>query len=62
MSCDIIHETGKYDLIRALASVSCDIIHETGSTISYGHSVLCLVISHTRQEVQVVIKIGFCVL
>ena len=51
-----------YDLIRALGSVSCDITHETGGTICYGHWVLRLVISHTRQGVRFVTGIGFCVL
>ena len=36
-------------MFRALGSVSCDITHETGGTICYGHWVLRLVISHTRQ-------------
>ena len=38
-----------YDLLQALHSASCDITHETGGTICYGHWVLRLVISHTRQ-------------
>ena len=52
----------EYDLLRALGSASCDITHETGSTICYGHSVLRLVISHTRQGVRFVTSIAFCVL
>ena len=48
-----------YDLLRALGSASCDITHETGGTICYGHWVLRLVISHTRQEVRFVTGIGF---
>ena len=50
-----------YDLLRALGSASCDITHETGGTICYGHWVLRLVISHTRQGVRFVTGIGFCV-
>ena len=38
-----------YDLLRALGSAFCDIAHETGGTICYGHWVLRLVLSHTRQ-------------
>ena len=41
-----------YHLLRALGSASCDITHETGATISYGHCVLHLRKSHTRQEVR----------
>ena len=49
-SCDILHETGgTNDLLRALRSASCDITQETGGTIGYGHWVLRLVISRTRQ-------------
>ena len=48
-SFDITEETGRYDLFRALGSAFCDITHETGGTICYGHWVLRLVISHTRQ-------------
>ena len=55
-----------YDWLRALGSASGDITHETGATslvisrtrqeatICYGHWVLRLVISHTRQEVRFV--------
>ena len=49
-------------MFRALGSVSCDITHETVGTICYGHWVLRLVISHTRQGVRFVTGIGFCVL
>ena len=52
----------EYDLLRALGSVSCDITHETGGTICYGHWVLRLVISQTRQGVRFVTGIGFLVL
>ena len=50
-SCDnITHETGVYDLLRALGSVSCDNIpDETKGTICFGHWVLHLVTSLTRQ-------------
>ena len=48
-----------YDLLRALGSASCDLAHETGGTICYGHWVLHLVISHTRQGVRFVTGIGF---
>ena len=51
-----------YDLLQAFGPASCDIIHETGGTICYGHWVLRLVISHTRQGVRFVTGIGFCVL
>ena len=37
-------------MLRALGSASFDITHETGGTISYGHWVLCLVITHTRDS------------
>ena len=51
-----------YDLLRALGSAFCDITHQTRGTICYGHWVLRLVISHTRQGVRCVTGIGFCVL
>ena len=51
-----------YDLLRALGSASCDNTHETGGTICYGHWVLRLVISHTRQGVRFLRGIGFCLL
>ena len=51
-----------YGLLRALGSASCDNTHETGGTICYGHWVLRLVISHTRQGVRFVRGIGFCLL
>ena len=47
-------------MLRALGFASCDITHETGSTIFYGHWVLHLVISHTRQGVRFVTGIGIC--
>ena len=49
--CDIASETEGDDLCGALGSASSDITHETGDTICYGHWVLCLVISLTRQGV-----------
>ena len=51
-----------YGLLKALGSASCDITHETGGTSCYGHWVLRLVISHTRQGVRLVTGIGFCLL
>ena len=42
-------------MLRALGSASCDITHKTGDTICCGHWVLRLVISHTREEVRVVL-------
>ena len=60
VSCDIRRYRG-YDLLRALRSASCDITHETTATIYYGHWVLCLVITDTRQGVRIVTGIGFCV-
>ena len=62
MSCDITHEKRGYDLLRALGSASCDITHETEGTNCYGHWVLPLVISQTRQGVRFVTGFGFCVL
>ena len=53
---------GGYDLLRALGSASCDITHETEGTNCYGHWVLLLVISQTRQGVRFVTGFGFCVL
>ena len=41
-------------MLRALGSASCDIIHETWYTICYGHWVLHLVISGTKQEIRFV--------
>ena len=58
----------KYDLLpvsgaRASTQVqNYDLLHERGGTICFGHWVLCLVISHTRQGVRFVTGIGFCVL
>ena len=51
-----------YDLFRKLGSASCDITHETGGTSFYGHWVLRLVITHTRQGKRFVTGIGLCVL
>ena len=50
-----------YDLLRALGSASCDLAHETGGTICYGHWVLHLVISHTRQGVRFLRGLGFLI-
>ena len=50
-----------YDLLVALCSASCDMSHETEGTICFGHWVLHLVISHTRQGLRFVNGIGFCV-
>ena len=50
------------DLIRAFGSASCDNTDETGGTICYGHWVLGLVITHTRQGKRFVRGIGFRVL
>ena len=44
-------------MLQALRSSSCDIIHETRGTICYGHWVLRLVISHTRQMLELVPKV-----
>ena len=44
ISCDIRHETG----IRFVTGIG--ITHETGGTICYGHWVLRLVISHSRDR------------
>ena len=59
---DIVYHTRDrgYDLLRALGSASSDITHETKGTTCYGHLVLHLVISYTRQEVRFVTGIGFC--
>ena len=46
-------------LLQALDSVSCDITHERKGTICYGHRVLRLVISLTRQGVPFCAGIGF---
>ena len=51
----------EYELFRALRSASCDITHETGGTIYFGHWILRLVISVSRQEIRFVTFIGFCV-
>ena len=47
-------------MLRALGSVSCDFTDETGGSICYWHWALCVVISHTRQEVRFVTGIGLC--
>ena len=47
-------------MLLALDSASFDITGETRGTICYGHWVLRLVISHTRQGVRFVTGIGFC--
>ena len=47
-----------YDLLRALGSLFCDITHETGGTICYGHWVLHLGISHTRQGYDLLRALG----
>ena len=51
----LLYHTGDkgYDLLRALGFPSCDITHETRGTNCYGHWVLGLVTSHTRQEVRI---------
>ena len=51
-----------HDFLRALGSASCDMTHDTGDSFGYGHWVLRLVISHTRQGVRFVTGIGFCIL
>ena len=65
-SCVIRHQTGGYDLlralIRALDSAFCVIRHDTEDRICYGHRVLHLVLSDTRQGVRFVTGIGFCIL
>ena len=38
-----------YELLQPLGSASCEITHKTWGTICYGHWVLRLVITHTRQ-------------
>ena len=43
-------------MLRAVGSASCVITHETVETICYGHWVLRLAISHTRQEVRFAIR------
>ena len=50
------------DLFRPLGPASCDITHETRGTNCFGHWVLRLVISHTRQGVRVLMGIGLCIL
>ena len=46
--CKKQHVTGG-TICTKLASASCVITHETGGTIDFGHWILHLVISHTRQ-------------
>ena len=48
-------------MLPALGSASSDITHETGGTTIFGHWVQRLVISHARQGVRFVPRIGFCV-
>ena len=62
--CILCHQTRDrgYDLFRALGSASCVSRHQTGGTICYGHWVLHLVLSDTRQGVRFVTGIGFCIL
>ena len=43
-------------MLWALGSASCDITYEKRGTICHGHSVLPLVISHTRQGVRFAIR------
>ena len=45
-------------MLRALGSASRDILHKTRGTICYGHWVLHLEISHTRQEVRFVMTLA----
>ena len=45
-------------MLHALRSASCDITHETWGTTCYGHWVLRLVISHTRQGVRLLRALG----
>ena len=59
---NITCETEGDDLFRALGSASCDITHETKGATCYGHWVLHLAISHTRQGVRCVTGIVFCIL
>ena len=61
VSCNITDKTGVL-FVTGIGSASCDITHETGGTICYGHWVLPLVISHTRQRVRFITGIGFCIL
>ena len=51
-----------YDLLRTSGSASCDNLHETRGAFCYGHWVLRLVTSRTRQRVRFVTGIGLCVL
>ena len=45
-------------MLRALGSASFGITHETGGTICYGHWVLRLVISYTRQGYDLLRALG----
>ena len=48
-------------MLRAQGSASCDNTLETTETIYYGHWVLRLVISQTRQRVRNVTGFGICI-
>ena len=60
-SCDITEETGGKICYGRWFCIF-DIAHETAGAIRYGHCVLRLAISHTRQGVRFVTSIGFRVL
>ena len=47
-----------YNLLGALGFVSCDFFYKTGSTICYGHWVLHLVLSHSRQGYDLIRALG----
>ena len=49
-------------MLRAFVSASCGILQQAGSTICYGHRVLTLVRSYSRQGLRFVAGIGFCIL
>ena len=49
------------DLLRPLGPASWDIAHETRGTNCFGHWILRLVISHTKQGGRVVMGIGLCI-
>ena len=57
--CYLTQDKG-YDLLPPLGSAS--VISPTEGTMCYGHWVLHLVLSHTRQGVRFVTGIGFCIL
>ena len=46
-------------MLRALGSASCDILREASGTICYGHWVLYLMISPTRQGARFITGMGF---